>query len=104
MVRVKNVPGTGRMYPTPSCSCPSWLSHWENNKRVKLATWCRCCRQEVPHNRLNGGHVQRIPVDSTSIYYIVPLCDACNARDELVFDVNESDMILANGRYCRLKK
>lgn len=104
MVRVKSALGTGRMYPKPSCSCPNWLYHWEVNKSVKLAAWCRCCGKNVPHNRLNGGHVQKVPVNSASIYYIVPLCDECNAKDGIEFEVREADMILANGRYCRLKK
>lgn len=107
IMKVINANGTGKKYPEPSCKCNTWLEHWENNKIWQdggkcIAGWCRACGEKYKHEKLNGGHVNKY-LSEDKKYYIVPICDSCNAIDGLVFDVNESDLVEASSVKCNYK-
>lgn len=94
---------TGPNHPKPTCSCNSWLDHWEKNRGL-TAGHCRACRLDKPHSSLLGGHV--IKVDSSDQkWYIVPLCSSCNNKDPFVFSLyNSDDLISADSSQCKTKK
>jgi hypothetical protein len=78
-MRITNVVGTSG----ESCSCASWLAHWEKEAGQKL-TYCpvmACMKKD-----LCGAHVRKAG-DST--VYILPLCSAHNQSTE-VLDVPDS--------------
>jgi len=84
-MKVKNINGTS----DSTCKCDSWLTHWEkfNSAGQKVPTYCpveTCYKKpEV------GAHVQK---DSTTdkSWYIIPLCNSCNAKTGQSLDVSNS--------------
>ena len=103
---VRNLNGSGRNFPKPTCGCESWIEHWNINKYPngeKIARWCRGCRKKTESVALCGGHV--IKVDSQDKNrYIIPLCASCNAKDDAQFNVNISDLVSANCNNCVTKE
>ena len=102
---VRNLNGSGKQFPKPTCSCSTWLEHWENNRKWKdgkkrSAAVCRACGCKFEHSELNGGHVKKVE-SVEEMRYIVPLCDSCNGKDNLEFEVeNSADLVAANTNEC----
>ena len=69
-MRVKNLNGTERY----QCKCDSWYAHWQNFSGQKTS---RCVVVDCSGTNLVGGHVQK---DSSSSWYIIPICTACNGK------------------------
>jgi hypothetical protein len=68
-MKIRNINGTSQN----SCSCGSWLTHWEKFSGMRLPAFCPtagCYNKD-----LVGAHVQ---VEGDSDWYIFPLCTACN--------------------------
>jgi hypothetical protein len=77
-MRITNVVGTAG----ESCSCASWLAHWEKESGQKV-TYCpvvNCLKTD-----LCGAHVRKVG-DST--IYIYPLCSAHN-QSALTLEVSD---------------
>ena len=87
-VRVRNLVGTA----LNDCSCGSWLTHWRNFSGKPLTMTCVAIgclgKAEV------GAHVQRNSLTDLA-WYIVPLCNACNAKT-VPFDIAD-DTTLVSG-------
>lgn len=104
-MKVKNLNGSGKQFPYPKCACATWLEHWENNRKWEdgkkyMAAECRACGGKFEHDELNGGHVVKIN-SSDKKRYIVPLCDSCNGKDDLEFEIaNSADLVPANEAEC----
>lgn len=102
MIAVKNLKKSGRNFPSPICKCETWIAHWDINKYPdgkKVAGWCRGCGKKIDHSKLCGGHV--IKVNSMDeCKYIIPLCSSCNGKDDVSFEVEESDLVSANCSKC----
>jgi hypothetical protein len=72
-MKVKNINGTSQS----SCSCGSWLDHWEKFSGQALPTFCseeKCMKKPVV-----GAHVQKDDSDDKG-WYIVPLCKTHNGE------------------------
>ena len=61
---------------SPTCSCNSWLEHWEKNSVKKAGI---CSALNCSKNAEVGGHVQKINVSDDS-WYIIPICKSCNGK------------------------
>jgi hypothetical protein len=72
-MKVKNINGTR----INSCTCGSWLKHWERYSDQSLSIFCAVldCIQKPEV----GSHVQKDGTDDDG-WYIVPLCIAHNAQ------------------------
>jgi len=101
-MKVKNLNNSSKLFPKPSCSCNSWISHWDINKypkKEKWAGWCRGCGKSFSHSELCGGHVIKVgSIDKSR--YIIPLCSSCNAKEDAIFEVKEEDLVTANCDFC----
>jgi len=84
-MKVKNLKGTS----DKKCKCSSWLEHYKTFSE-KDGKKCCCCGK----NADVGAHIQK---NNDSNSYIVPLCYACNKKDE-IFEINLSvnDLVSAN--------
>ena len=103
-ISVKNLKKTGENNPSPTCSCTSLIDHCNKNRypnNDKVAGVCRGCKQKFNLSDLNGGHVKKL---TEAKHFIIPLCSSCNQKEEAIFSVYESDLVLANGDYCKTKK
>lgn len=101
-MKVKNLNGSSD-FEKPTCKCNTWIEHWKNNRYGINSNYsslrCRACGDSVSYLHINGGHV--IKVDNfDKNRYIVPICDKCNAKKDLVFNVEEVDLISANCQNC----
>lgn len=70
-MRIKNAIGTAGK----SCSCGTWLKHWQNKSGQALPTYCPvtgCLNKD-----LVGAHV-RVDAYGQNGVYIYPLCNAHN--------------------------
>ena len=100
-MKVKNLNGSGALFPQPTCDCENWIEHWIHNKGVK-PIYCRCCGKRTTD--LVGGHIIKVNSNDKN-RYIVPLCRDCNnSNNTREFDVYESDLVSANCDYCKNKK
>jgi hypothetical protein len=88
MARVKNLIGTGGK----SCSCGSWLQHWENNTitRVPLLCVANGCNNFAKV----GGHVKKTDTGANDAF-IIPICDSCNNLTE-EYTVLDGHFVSAN--------
>jgi hypothetical protein len=80
-MKVRNVNGTSQR----SCSCGSWLKHWENHSHEKAAF---CSRMYCGAKATDGAHVQKDNIYDKG-WYIIPLCHSCNmelGKELLVYD------------------
>ena len=67
----------------PSCSCPSWLDHWENTTRWKAnicsELYCRSyATVGTPVQKIDGSDASR---------YVVPLCNLHDSMKGRVIEV-----------------
>lgn len=100
-VKVKSL-NTGPRHGMPTCSCSSWIVHWNQNRypsRSNVAGFCRACNTKFEPSDLVGGHVLKVS-SSDQNRYIVPLCYSCNNKDPFEFEVDLVDMISANCDNC----
>jgi len=86
-MRVKNLNETSEK----TCSCGSWLKHWEkiSGKKADKCYIIGCDNE----SDLVGGHVQKVYLDKN--HYIIPLCKSCNGMRDKEFDVEDA-LISAN--------
>jgi hypothetical protein len=71
-MRVRNLNGAPQM----TCSSGDWLRHWE---RFSGQTAYQCFVSGCKNKRTVAGRVQKSnPSDAN--WYVVPLCEECNAR------------------------
>jgi hypothetical protein len=89
-MKVTNINGTS--YRT--CSCGSWLAHWQKFSRQALPTYCpeiTCSNKpEV------GAHVQKDSITDRK-WYIVPLCTKHNGmKGESITIVDDINLVSAN--------
>lgn len=82
-----NVNGTSQL----SCSCGSWLEHWEKFSGTK-ATYCSVT---TCYNKANlvGAHVQK---QGDSKWYICPLCNSHNQSDDDLVVPDGTILVSAN--------
>lgn len=87
-IKVKNVNGTS----DNTCSCGSWLGHWRRFGGGSLPTYCveSTCRNPPTV----GAHVQKDSADRA--WYIVPVCDAHNARTSAMTVMDSTTFVPAN--------
>jgi len=69
-MKLKNINGTSQT----TCSCGSWLKHWENFSGQKV-TYCPV--EKCMNTDLIGAHVQKAD-SSDGSWYIYPLCKSHN--------------------------
>ncbi len=89
-MKVKNINGTS----DNTCSCGSWLAHWEKFSNISLGKYCyetKCINKpEV------GAHVQKDSYGDND-WYIVPLCKTHNGkRDQVLELVDSATLVSAN--------
>ena len=70
-MKVKNINGTSQT----TCSCGSWIKHWENFSRQTKPHYCPA--DGCMNTGLVGAHVQKAG-SSDKRWYIYPLCDLHN--------------------------
>lgn len=92
-MKLKNIVGTAQR----SCSCSSWLRHWERHSGQKTE-YCQvlgCVSRDVV-----GAHVQLADGWNTT-WYIYPLCKACNqSRGDLEVSDNYALVEASTRRNC----
>lgn len=92
MIEVQNINGSSKeRYATPPRGYNSWLDYWKDNCIFPMPTLCSCknCYNEVKV----GAHVMK--TSNIRKWYIVPLCYACNSKDE-PFEVDEDYLVEVN--------
>lgn len=102
MIKVKNLKKSGRNFPSPTCKCKTWITHWDINRYPNgdhWSTWCRGCGKEFDHSELCGGHVIKVNSEDEG-KYIIPLCPSCNGKEDVTFEVEKSDLVSANYSKC----
>jgi hypothetical protein len=80
-IKVKNVNGSS-LFNKPA-DYDSWLSYWENNKKLLNADKryeCPACNEPVTKDYFVGAHVQKVN-SADERWYIVPICKSCNSRE-----------------------
>lgn len=90
-MKVTNINGTSEY----SCSCGSWLKHWENFNKTgqKSPNICPACNSSYVEV---GAHVQIYGSPDKS-WYIVPLCKKCNNKSSYeVLDIGNCPLAPAN--------
>ena len=97
-MNVKNLNGSSR-FPKPSCGCSSWIDHWDNNSGCKRPNKCPGCQKPLTRNNTVGAHVIKVNSPDKD-RYITPLCDECNHKKDIVFDISESHLVKVNERKC----
>ena len=75
-MRIRNINGTSQN----TCSCGSWLVHWETFSGKSAPTYCpeRTC----VNKDLVGAHVQKADRSGSKKWYIIPLCNAHNQSSD----------------------
>jgi hypothetical protein len=69
-MKIKNINGTS----DTTCSCGSWLKHWEKFSRQSVTD----CPARLCYNKdIVGAHVQKAD-SSDNRWYIYPLCNTHN--------------------------
>lgn len=96
-MKIKNITGSSKVSEKPK-HFGSWLQFWEHFAGQTIdrnKNWiCSACGKPVPRKNIDGCHVQK--ADSTDQkWYIVPLCDACNQREDEP-DVDETLVSVAD--------
>lgn len=82
-----NAINTSGLQPQPPYK--SWIDYWEGrsgNKLDRTGTY-RCpaeCGRACSVTDFDGCHVQKVS-DTSQKMYIVPLCSACNHRDDAFY-------------------
>ena len=84
MPNVKNIYGTEGRKPV---GASTWIGYWEKHKGKKVYI-CSACG--VLSSRLCGAHVKKCLPLTDCLWYIVPLCPACNQRTDEFFVAAES--------------
>ncbi len=85
-VQIKNANGTA----TRSCSCGSWLQHWEKYSKKKAT---KCSVAECSKQADVGAHITRPRAkndDYKTSPYIVPMCSSHNGQHGETFDSKEA--------------
>lgn len=102
-MKVKNF-RSGDAVSSPTCSCSSWIDHWNKNKYLnneKVAGYCRFCNKKFDPKDLVGGHVIKTSGDDKS-RYIIPLCYSCNSpNNDSIYEVDTNDLILSSKNSCK---
>lgn len=88
---IKNLGGTSGNKCTP---CGTWLAHYEKHTKVKPTS---CAVPGCDKKDLVGAHVQK-DSKSDSGWYIVPLCNSHNQKDNAL---KISEIKLAPGTQCK---
>lgn len=94
IITVKNIKGSSKeKYKNQPRKYSSWLNYWEDNSPHVLPTCCSCdaCNNNVEV----GAHVMKEGVSYSNEWYIVPLCQECNMKDEF-FKVDEDYLVKLN--------
>ena len=110
-VFVRNMRGSSKIAPTPSCRCNDWIEHWENNSWLNVPYDCPICgKHPTDTNHMVGGHVQKVKrsdilpftfvLDEDETHYIVPICESCNKRGALVFAIDDSYLVKSSRSSC----
>lgn len=96
-MRVKNLKDTS----SHRCNCGSWLAHWKKFREYNRFSRFRASEEEIcsvrgcSNKATVGGHVKKISlgisraIPGFNDWYIVPLCEQCNQRDD-EFDIDDS--------------
>lgn len=87
-MKVKNINGTAQL----SCSCTSWLAHWE---RFSGQTATYCCEEKCLNKDLVGAHVQ-MEGSNNGKWYIIPLCNAHNRAGGSLTIIDAYKLVSAN--------
>jgi hypothetical protein len=90
-MKVTNLNGTS----DNTCSCGSWLKHWEkyNSAGSRIPSRCPACGKGTPDV---GAHVQKYN-STDNAWYIVPLCYSCNKKTSSdVLDIGDCALAPAN--------
>jgi hypothetical protein len=86
-MKVRNINGTSQN----TCSCGSWLKHWENHSHQKAGF---CSSMYCGNKATDGAHVQKdTPYDRS--WYIIPLCRSCNTRFGQELDVFDNTVLVS---------
>ena len=95
-MKIENVRGSSK-YEKPK-GYSSWREYWEKNCGLNFSFQegnvykCPACGRGVSPKNWDGCHVQK--ADSTDRnWYIVPLCDSCNQRENEVLDIGDLKMV-----------
>ena len=95
---IKNVTGSSKISYKPKNGAKSWLNFWEMNTNNYLQDdvlyICPGCGRNVYKSQLDGCHVQKNDFRDQS-WYIVPLCDSCNHRADVI-DIGNLTMVAVN--------
>jgi hypothetical protein len=76
MTKVKIVSGT----TSKSCSCGSWLEHWDNFSNEKAIL---CSAKLCLERQLVGTHVKKV-YHADNAQYIIPLCQLHDLSDKMI--------------------
>ena len=95
-ILVRNVNASSKKQSAPTCQCSTSLEHWNiNNSNLEPDNCPACDQMQTGKNRMVGGHVQKVnafsggyTLASDQRIYVVPICDSCNKRDGLVFEID----------------
>ena len=82
-----------KVFTKISCTCTSYLCHWENyaNTKSKVCSSLGCKETEG----LVGAHVIKCHINSNSVQYITPLCGKCNSSHKLeCFKLNANAILV----------
>lgn len=88
-MKVKNVRGTSGL----SCSCGSWLDHWQKFSGALLPSYCR--EKSCMEKPECGAHVQKDSVFDLK-WYIIPLCNKHNTKTTEIEVMDSTIFVPAN--------
>lgn len=84
-MKINNVDGTSDNI----CNCGSWLNHWKKYSGQSLPN--RCPVNGCTKKPEVGAHVQKeSPFNLDKSWYIVPLCNDCNAQTGGSMEIDDS--------------
>lgn len=95
---IKNVVGSSKVSYKPKNGASSWLEYWSMGANQVLSDAmlyiCPGCGKTVNKSQLDGCHVQKNDFRDQS-WYIVPLCNSCNQRTDMI-DIGNLTMVPVN--------
>jgi hypothetical protein len=97
-IEVKNK----KVYTQVSCSCTSYLCHWENytGTKAKVCSSLGCTETKG----LVGAHVIKCHGNSNSTQYITPLCGKCNSsHNSDCFKLNANAILVPVSKWTNCK-
>jgi hypothetical protein len=86
MAKIKNINGTASHATT--CSCGSWLEHWETFSGMPRPHECIVSDPDCLEKEVMGTHVQKANDDFT--WYIAPLCKAHSSAKNKELNISDA--------------